>query len=182
MTISVSTYCCSSVEPGLGQPHPVRALEVEGLGDHGHGEDALLAHRPRDHRGRTGAGAAAHAGGDEHHVAAGELVEDLVQRLLGGGTADLGPRTGAEAVGDGVAELDLAVGEAGGQRLRVGVAGHELDTLEVRGDHVVHGIAAGAAHADHRDLRLELVRDGQTQVDGQLFLLHRMADRVRFEP
>ena len=182
MTISVSTYCCSSVEAGLGQPHPVRALEVEGLGDHGHGEDALLAHGARDHRRRTGAGAAAHAGGDEHHVAAGELVEDLVQRLLGGGTADLGPRAGAEAVGDRVAELDLAVGEPGRQRLRVRVAGHELDPLEMRGDHVVHGIAAGAAHADHRDLRLELVRDGQTQVDGHLFLLHRMADRVRFEP
>ena len=40
----------------------------------------------------------------------------------------------------------------------------ELDPLEMRGDHVVHGIAAGAADADDRDLRLQLVRDGQTRL------------------
>ena len=100
-----------------------RALEVEGLGDHADRQDALLAHGAGDHRRRTGAGAAAHAGGDEHHVAAGELVQDLVERLLGGGPADLGPGAGAEPVRDRGAELDLAVGQAGRQRLRVGVAG-----------------------------------------------------------
>ena len=156
-------------QAGLGQPHPVRTLEVKGLGHHRNGENALLTDRARDHRRRTGAGTATHAGGDEHHVAAGELVEDLVQRLLGRGTADLGPRPGAEPVRDRVAELDLAVGQSGGERLRVRVARDELDPLEMRGDHVVHGVAAGAADADDRDLRLELVRDGQTQVDRHLF-------------
>ena len=88
-----------------------------------HGEDALLAHRAGDHGRGTGARAAAHAGGDEHHVAAGELVEDLVQRLLGGGAADLGPRAGTEPMRDGVAELDLAVGQPSRQGLGVRVAG-----------------------------------------------------------
>ena len=52
----------------------------------------------RDHRGGAGAGAAAHAGGDEHHVRARQMIADLVDHLLGGGAADLGLRAGAEAL------------------------------------------------------------------------------------
>ncbi len=69
MTISVSTYCCSSWMPASASLHAVRAFEVEGLGDHADGQDAVLARRAGDDRRRAGAGAAAHAGGDEHHVA-----------------------------------------------------------------------------------------------------------------
>ena len=65
-----------------------------------------------DDRRGAGAGAAAHAGGDEHHVRAGEMVADLVDRLFGGGAADFGLRAGAEALGDLQAHLDDALGAA----------------------------------------------------------------------
>ena len=76
----------------------------------------------------------------------------LVQALLGRGPADLGPRAGPEPARDGGAELDAAVGQAVGERLGVGVAGDELDALEVRRDHVVDRVAAGAADAHHGDI------------------------------
>ena len=50
MTISVSTYCCSSADAAFGQAHAVRAFEVERLGDHADGQDALLARGARDDR------------------------------------------------------------------------------------------------------------------------------------
>ena len=46
------------------------AFEAERLGDDADGERAAVARDLRDDRRRAGAGAAAHAGGDEHHVGA----------------------------------------------------------------------------------------------------------------
>jgi hypothetical protein len=51
--------------------HAAAAFERERLGDHGDGQDAHLLGQLRHHRRGAGAGAAAHAGGDEHHVGAG---------------------------------------------------------------------------------------------------------------
>src|SRR5690606_4088262 len=39
-------------------------------------------------------------------------------------------------------------------RLRVGVGGDELDAVDAAADHVRHGIAAAATHADHLDDRV----------------------------
>ncbi len=142
---------------GLGEAHAVRAFEMERLGDDADGEDAGLARRPGDDRRGAGAGAAAHAGGDEHHVGAVERLHDLLDRLFGGGAADIGPRAGAEAARRADAELDAALGERLRHRLRVGVADQELAADEVGADHVVDGVAAGAADADHADARLQLV-------------------------
>ena len=72
---------------------------------------AELAGDRRDHRRRPRARAAAHARGDEHHVAAVELVDQLVDRLLRGGAPDLGPGTRAEPLGDRGAELDAALAQ-----------------------------------------------------------------------
>ena len=47
MTISVSTYLLQLGDALLGRAHAVAALEVEGLGDHADGQDALLARRAR---------------------------------------------------------------------------------------------------------------------------------------
>jgi hypothetical protein len=41
--------------------------------------------------------------------------------------------------------------------LGVGVRHHELDAFQVRPDHVVDGVAAGAADADHGDAWLDLI-------------------------
>src|SRR3546814_2833790 len=59
----------------------VGAFEMERLGDDADGQHARLARGAGDHRGRAGAGTAAHAGGDEHHVVAAQMVEQLLQRL-----------------------------------------------------------------------------------------------------
>ena len=86
-------------DAAFGDAHAALAFEMERLGDDADGEDADLLRRPGDDRRRAGAGAAAHAGGDEHHVRAGEVVADLVDHFFGGGAADIGLRAGAEALG-----------------------------------------------------------------------------------
>src|SRR5208282_359013 len=78
---------------GFGEPHPALALEVERLGDHPDREDAQFACGTSYHRRGAGAGATAHARGDEDHVSPGQVVADLVDHLLDGGTADIGLRT-----------------------------------------------------------------------------------------
>ena len=129
-----------------------------------------------DHRRGAGAGAAAHAGGDEHHVRAGEVIADLVDHLLGGGAADVGLRAGAEAFGHLHAHLDDALGFRHGERLGVGVGDDEIDALEPGADHVVDGVAAGAADPEHGDPRLQLTDVGDFQVDGHgCLFFHRRA-------
>ena len=81
------------------------------------------------------------------------MVHDLVQRLKGGIAADLGIGAGAQAVGDVGAELDTALGQGLGQRLGVGVGDDEFDALELGVDHVVDGVAPGAADTDDGDPR-----------------------------
>ena len=138
-------------QPALGDAHPMGALEMERLGHHADRQDALLAHRARDHRRRPGAGTATHAGGDEHHVAALQLIEQLLDRLLRGGAADLRARARAQALRDRGAQLDSPLGERLRQRLGIGIAGEEFHAFEMRRDHVVHGIGSGTTHADHAD-------------------------------
>ena len=166
--------------PGVGDALAPCPFELEGLGDDADGEDALLAGGAGDDRCRTGAGAAAHAGGDEHHVRAVQVVDQLVDRLLGGGAADLGLRAGAEALGDGDAHLHLALGLRRHEGLAVGVGDDELAAEQAGADHVVDGIAAGAAHAEHRDLRLQLPDIRHLQIDrhGTLIVLTDTAARV----
>ena len=139
---------------------------MERLGDDADGEDAHLAGGAGDHRGGARAGAAAHAGGDEHHVRAREVVADLLESLLGGGLANLGLGAGAEALGDLEPHLDDAFGARGGERLRVGVGDDEIDARQAGHDHVVDRVAAGAAHAAHHDARLQFPQFGRLQVDG----------------
>ena len=86
----------------------------------------------RDDRCRAGAGAAAHAGGDEHHVRARQVIADLVDHLLGGGPSDLGLRARAEALGHLHAHLDDALGLRHRERLGIGVGDHEVDALKAR--------------------------------------------------
>ena len=104
-----------------------------------------------DDRRAAGAGAAALAGGDEHHVGALEHLFDLVAVRLGGLPADLGIAAGAEAAGELATDVELHVGVAHQQRLGVGVDGDELDALQAGVDHAVDGVDAAAADADDLD-------------------------------
>ncbi|MEJ0041980.1 MAG: hypothetical protein WDM81_07095 [Rhizomicrobium sp.] len=136
--------------PRSAGAHALVALEGEGLGDDADGQDAHLAHRAGDDGRRARAGAAAHAGGDEHHVGAGDLLHHAVERVLGAGLADVGHGAGAVAL---LAELDAPLRPGLRQRLGVGVGDDEFDAFELGGDHVVHRVAAGTADAEHGDSR-----------------------------
>ena len=165
MMISVSTALCSSAMPDFGDLHAAAALEMERLGDDADGQDAHFARGSGDNRRRAGAGAAAHAGGDEDHVRAGEVVADLLERLFGGGLADLRLGARAEPLRHLEAHLDDALGARGGQRLRVGVGDDEVDAGEAGDDHVVDRVAAGAADAADHDARLQFPQFGSLQID-----------------
>ncbi len=134
--------------------HAAAALERERLGDHGHGQDAHLLGQLRDHRRGAGAGAAAHAGGDEHHVGAFHRVHQALAVLQRGLAADLGVGARAQALGDVVAQLQLQLGAAVLDRLRVGVGGDELHAIDVVADHVGDRVATAAADADDLDHRI----------------------------
>ena len=105
----------------------------------------------RDDGGAAGAGAAALARGDEHHVGARERLFDLFGVVFGGATADLGIGARAEAASELAADVELDVGVAHQQRLRVGVDRDELDPAQSEFDHAVDGVDAAAADADDLD-------------------------------
>ena len=106
-----------------------------------------------DDRRRAGAGPAAEPGGDEDHVRVDERLGDLLGVLFGGALADRRVAAGAEAAGDLVADPDLVRRVRLEQRLRVRVAGDELDAHHLGPDHPVDGVAAAAADADDADQR-----------------------------
>ena len=163
--ISVSTDLCSSAMPDFGQPHAPAALEMERLGDDADRQNSHLAGDPSDHGRSAGAGAPAHAGGHENHMRARQMVANLLDRLLGRRPADFGFRAGAEALGDLQSHLDDPLGARRAQRLRVGVGDDEVDPYEAGDDHVVDGVAAGAAHSAHHDPRLQLPQFGSLDID-----------------
>ena len=146
------------LQPGLGDPHAPRALEVEGLGHDANRQQPRLAGGPGDDRRAAGAGAAAHAGGEEHQVEVLQGVQHLLQHLFRRLAADLGLRAGAEAAGGVAAELDAGLARRMLERLGVGVGDDEADALEAGLDHVADRVAAGPADAEHRDARQVAVR------------------------
>ena len=83
------------LKPAFGEAHPLRTFEMERLGDHADRKDAVFPCCPCDHRCSARAGAAAHAGGNEHHVAAVQVLDNLIDFLFGGCPADFRTRTGA---------------------------------------------------------------------------------------
>jgi hypothetical protein len=94
MMISESTFLVSS---SIRRRDPLAlALERERPRDHGHGEDAEALRDVRDDRRRAGAGAAAHARGDEQHVGAFDQLGDAVAVLHRRVAADLRLGAGAE--------------------------------------------------------------------------------------
>src|SRR5258706_96800 len=127
------------------------ALEAEGLGDHADGQRALLPGDLGDDRRRAGAGAAAHAGGDEDHVAVVEQLAQLLARLLGRLGADGGVAARTEPARQLAADVHLDLRLAVVQRLQVGVDGDELHATELAADHPVDGVAAAAPDAHDFD-------------------------------
>jgi hypothetical protein len=145
MTMRVSTSSRSGLVgaattlEGERARHDTDGQRAELLGDAGHDGRA------------TGAGATALAGGHEDHVGALEDLLDLLGVVLGGLLADLGVGAGAQAAGELTTHVELDVGIAHQQRLRVGVDRDELDALEADLDHPVDRVDTAAADADDLD-------------------------------
>jgi hypothetical protein len=154
MMIRVSTPFCSP-DARLRDAHAALAFKVERLGDDPDREDAEIAGGLGDNRRCAGAGAAAHAGGDKHHVGAGQVIADFVDDFLGGGAPTSAPRTGAEAFGGGHAHLMMR-SAFDNVSAWASVWRRRNRRPEPRGDHVVDGVAAGTADSEHGDPRLQL--------------------------
>lgn len=136
----------------------------------------LLTRRAGNDRSRAGAGATAHASGDEHHVRAADLFNDVFERFLGSDAADVRPGAGTETLSYRDAQLNAAVRERLGNRLRIGVGNNEFYTLKLGTDHVVDGVAARAANSDHGNPRTQFrgrAGRGNAEVDG-----HRQSLRL----
>ena len=139
-------------DAGLRSPHPPGPLKAEGLRHDAHGEDVHLLGHLRHDGGAAGAGAAAHARGDEDHVGILQGLRDLAPALLGGLAAHLGIGAGALAVGQFLTDLDLIGGAGDVEGLLVGVHRHELHALGAGLHHAVDHVVAAAAHTDDFDI------------------------------
>jgi hypothetical protein len=73
--------------------------------------------------------------------------------VLGGTTTDIGVRAGAESAGELTTDIELDIGVAHEESLRVGVHRDELDALQADLDHAVHSVDTAAADADDLDDR-----------------------------
>mgnify|MGYP000929953377 CR=1 FL=1 len=135
----------------LGLRHTLTSLESERLRDDADSQHALLTRDLRHDGGRAGAGAAAHAGGDEHHVRVLERLADLVAALLGRLASDIGVRARALSVRQLLADLNLISGTRRGQCLLVRVDGDELHALDAGAHHPVDHVVAAAADTDYLD-------------------------------
>src|SRR5690606_3424287 len=111
-------------------------------------------------RSSAGAGAAAFAGGDEHHVGA---LQDLFQFFtvsLGGGASYLGVGARPESAGHLAAQVQFHVGVRHEQGLSVGAEGDELHSTDAGLDHAIDGIDAAASDSD--DLSHRQVTTGRS--------------------
>ena len=148
----MSTFSRSFVIPSWACRARCVPSKANGRVTHADGQRAdLVLGDVGDHRRGAGAGAAAFAGGHEHHVRALQRLLDLVARLGRRALPDLRVGAGAEALGELVADVELDVGVAHRERLGVGVAGDELDAAEAGVDHAVDRVGAAAADADDLD-------------------------------
>ena len=135
----------------LGGVGATTALERERPRHDPDGQRSDGARDPGDDRGATGAGATTLASGHEHHVGALHDLFDLVGVVLGRLGPDLGVGAGTQPTGELATDVELDVGVAHQQRLRVGVDGDELHALQPDLDHPVDGVDSTAADADHLD-------------------------------
>src|SRR5690606_7916319 len=98
-------------------------------------------------RGRTGTGATAHTGSNEHHVGArqdfGDLITIFERRLA----TDFGVGTCAQPLGDTASHLQQRLCTHVVQGLCVGVGANELNTFNMVGNHVTYRVAAAATYA-----------------------------------
>jgi hypothetical protein len=150
-TISVSTAFLSSVMPRSACVARSRPSNPNGRVTTPIVSASSAASDLRDDRRAAGAGAAALARGDEHHVRALEDLLDLVAVLLDRPATDLGVRARPEAARGLTPDVELDLGIGHQQRLRVRVDRDELDPPQTAFDHAVDRVHTSPADPDHLD-------------------------------
>ena len=78
--------------------------------------------------------------------------------IFGGLVTDIGVSACAQSPGEFAADIELDVGVAHEQRLRVSVDRDELDALESLFDHAIDGVDAATADSDDLDNRQIVLR------------------------
>ena len=131
--------------------HPPAALEPEGLCHHAYSENSHLLGGLSHNGCRAGAGAAAPAGGDEHHIGVLQGLGNLAAAFLSGLAANLRVGSGALAVSQLLANLDLIRCHRFVKHLLVRVDRHEVHTGYAGAHHTVYHVIAAAAYADDLD-------------------------------
>ena len=147
-------------DAGFGKTHAALALEVEWLGDYTDGENAKLTRGLGDNGRCPGTGTAAHTGSNEHHVCAGQIITDLIDCFFRCSASHFGLRASTKASGHLGTHLDDTLGHRHGECLCVGIGDDEVDALQPSRDHVVDGVAAGAADPKYDTARLHLANIG----------------------
>src|SRR5690606_23343814 len=102
-----------------------------------------------DYRSRTGAGTTAHASGNEDHVGALQDLGDTLAIVHCGLATDFRIGACTQSLGNGGTQLQKGFHLNFLQRLGIGVGADEFHTFNVVAHHVVDGIAAASAYANH---------------------------------
>src|SRR5215211_8204254 len=117
MISRVSTTFSSSAMPASAKRMRRWPSKWNGLVTTPDGENVKLTRGLGDNGRCPGSGTAAHAGSNEHHVCADQLIADRIDCLFGCGAPHVGLRAGAKAFGHPGAHLDDALGLRHGERL-----------------------------------------------------------------
>ena len=159
----------------FGLAQAAASLEAERLGDDADGQRAEVLADAGDDGSRAGAGAAAHAGGHEHHVGAAEFLAQDVFLLERGLAADFRVGAGAEALGQRAAELDLDGRQVGAEACESVLATMKSTPASSARIIVRHRVAAAAADAHHHDTRVVQILVDQARSSHHL---HRRLSRI----
>ena len=148
----------------FGLTHPFRTFKLERFGHHAHGQNAQFTRGLRNDRRSPGASAATHAGGDETHMRASQMIDDLFDRFFRSSRTNRCTGPCPQPFGDLDPHLDFRRGARLLQRLCVGVRHDELDPVQIFLDHVIDRISARATDAKYGNPGLEVFLPGQGEV------------------
>ena len=132
----------------LSLRHAAAAFKMKGLCNDTDGENPHLLGKLCNHRRCTGAGAAAHACGDENHIRAFKRIRDHIMAFLSCALAHLRVCPSALAMSRFLTDLDFMGSLGVIEHLPIRIHGDKFHALHTGANHTVHGVSAASAHAD----------------------------------
>ena len=135
-----------------GDLDAARTFKGEGDRNDGDGNGPDLPGVLGQNWGGAGAGSAAHAGGDKHHVGAVHQVGQFLATFGGCPLTEAWIAARAKMVGGAAADDQAAVSIGDREVLNVGVNGDKFHAIEFGGDHPVDGVVSGAPNPDDADV------------------------------